>query len=201
VSDDLYEQGLKIRKAVLGEEYVNRALASVNDLQQASAGARTEYLLGKVWGRPASTQATQHAKPGHRSVFSIARIELKAHIRGALTNGVTPEEICEILQVMIYAACRPPWTAFRVRTSFRFKSKQPQLERAGHLEIVKPPSAGVYVRSQTKPHPSTATGWRRRFPGDPKFDPWNRICDGVEIHVPLHHGATRAVLTGPGEPH
>src|SRR5215831_6950267 len=51
VSDDLYQQGLKIRKAVLGEEYVNRALANTNSFNAPLQELVTEYCWGKIWGR------------------------------------------------------------------------------------------------------------------------------------------------------
>jgi 4-carboxymuconolactone decarboxylase len=124
MSDDLYQQGLKIRKAVLGEEYVNRALASVNDFNRPLQELVTEYCWGKVWGRTGLDRK-------QRSMLNLAMIsvlnrphELKAHIRGALTNGVTPEEICEVfLQVMIYAGVPAAVDSFRVANEFFAETK------------------------------------------------------------------------------
>jgi 4-carboxymuconolactone decarboxylase len=115
VSSDPYEEGLKIRKAVLGEEYVNRALANVNSFDAPLQRLVTEYCWGKVWGRPGLDRK-------QRSFLNLAMIgvlnrpnELKAHIRGALTNGATPAEICEVfLQVMIYAGVPAAVDSFRV---------------------------------------------------------------------------------------
>jgi len=115
VSSDPYEEGLKIRKAVLGEEYVNRALANVNSFDAPLQRLVTEYCWGKVWGRP----GLDHKQ---RSLLNLAMLsvlnrphELKAHIRGALTNGATPAEICEVfLQVMIYAGVPAAVDSFRV---------------------------------------------------------------------------------------
>jgi len=115
VSTDAYEEGLKIRKAVLGEEYVNRALANVNSFNAPLQRLVTEYCWGKVWGRPGLERK-------QRSLLNLAMIgvlnrphELKAHIRGALTNGVTPAEICEVfLQVMIYAGVPAAVDSFRI---------------------------------------------------------------------------------------
>jgi len=115
VSDDPYEEGLKIRKAVLGEEYVNRALANLNSFNAPLQTLVTEYCWGKVWGRPGLDRK-------QRSLLNLAMMtvlnrphELKAHIRGALTNGVTPAEICEVfLQVMIYAGVPAAVDSFRI---------------------------------------------------------------------------------------
>jgi len=115
VSDDRYEQGLKIRKAVLGEEYVNRALASVNSFNAPLQKLVTEYCWGEVWGRPGLDRK-------QRSMLNLAMIsvlnrphELKIHVRGALTNGVTPAEICEVfLQVAIYAGVPAAVDSFRI---------------------------------------------------------------------------------------
>jgi len=115
VSNDPYEEGLKIRKAVLGEEYVDRTLANVNSFDAPLQRLLTEYCWGKVWGRPGLDRK-------QRSLLNLAMIsvlnrphELKAHIRGALTNGVTPAEIREVfLQVMIYAGAPAAVDSFRI---------------------------------------------------------------------------------------
>jgi 4-carboxymuconolactone decarboxylase len=115
VSNDLYQRGLEIRKAVLGEEYVNRALANVNSFNAPLQELVTEYCWGKVWGRPGLDRK-------QRSLLNLAMIsvlnrphELKAHIRGALTNGVTTQEISEVfLQVAIYAGVPAAVDSFRI---------------------------------------------------------------------------------------
>ena len=115
MAEDLYQQGLKIRKAVLGEDYVNRALANLNSFNEPLQRLVTEYCWGRVWGRP----GLDHKQ---RSMLNLAMIsilnrphELKAHIRGALTNGVTPAEIGEIfLQVAIYAGVPAAVDSFRI---------------------------------------------------------------------------------------
>jgi 4-carboxymuconolactone decarboxylase len=115
MADDLYTEGLKIRKAVLGEEYVNRALSNVNSFNKPLQELVTEYCWGKVWGRPGLDRK-------QRSMLNLAMIsilnrphELKAHIRGALTNGLKPQEICEIfLQVAIYAGVPAAVDSFRI---------------------------------------------------------------------------------------
>ncbi len=115
MAEDLYAKGLEIRKAVLGEEYVNRALSQTNDFNRPLQELVTEYCWGKVWGREGLPRK-------QRSMLNLAMIsvlnrphELKAHIRGALTNGVTPQEICEVfLQVAIYAGVPAAVDSFRI---------------------------------------------------------------------------------------
>ena len=115
MSDNSYDEGLKIRKAVLGDEYVNRALANQNAFNAPLQELVTEYCWGKVWGRPGLDRK-------QRSMLNLAMIsilnrphELKAHIRGALTNGVTPAEIREVfLQVMIYGGVPAAVDSFRI---------------------------------------------------------------------------------------
>ena len=115
MSNDPYAEGMKIRKAVLGDEYVSRALASVNSFSAPLQQLVTEYCWGEVWGRPGLDRK-------QRSLLNLAMLpilnrpnELKAHVRGALTNGVTPGEICEVfLQVMIYAGVPAAVDSFRI---------------------------------------------------------------------------------------
>lgn len=113
--DDLYQKGLSIRKAVLGEEYVSKALAQSNAFNAPLQELVTEYCWGKVWGRAGLDRK-------HRSMLNLAMIsvlnrphELRAHVRGAITNGVSPEEIAEILlQVAIYAGVPAAVDSFRI---------------------------------------------------------------------------------------
>jgi 4-carboxymuconolactone decarboxylase len=110
-----YDTGLQIRKAVLGEAYVDKALAQADDFAQPLQNFVTEYCWGAVWGRDGLS-------PKIRSMVNIAMLsvlnrphELRTHIRGAQTNGVTPEEIREILlQVGIYAGIPAAVDAFRI---------------------------------------------------------------------------------------
>ena len=101
--NDLYQRGLEIRKAVLGEQYVEKSLAAADDLSRPMLELATEYCWGRVWSRPGLTRRD-------RSLLNLAMLsalnrphELKIHVKGALTNGITREEIGEIfLQVAIY---------------------------------------------------------------------------------------------------
>ena len=103
MSQDLYQVGLEIRKAVLGKEYVQKSLANADELSRPMVELSTEYCWGRIWSRPGLSRRD-------RSLINLAMIsalnrphELKIHVKGALTNGVTREEMCEVfLQVAIY---------------------------------------------------------------------------------------------------
>ena len=109
-----YETGLKIRSEVLGKEYVENAMKSADDFNKPFQEFVTEYAWGAGWGRPGLTRK-------QRSMLNLAMIpilnrphELKLHIRGALTNGVTKDEIREIfIHMGIYAGIPAAVDAFR----------------------------------------------------------------------------------------
>ena len=112
---DTYQRGLQIRSAMLGEEYVNQALAGADDFTMPLQDLVTEYCWGAVWGREGLPLKT-------RSMLNLAMIsvlnrpnELRTHIKAALTNGVTRDEIREIfLQVAIYAGVPAAVDSFRI---------------------------------------------------------------------------------------
>ena len=103
MSKETYDQGLAIRKEVLGAEHVERALAGADDFSRPYQELITEYCWGAVWGRPGLSRKT-------RSLLNLAMLtalgredEFKLHVRAAFRNGVTKEEICEVLlQTTIY---------------------------------------------------------------------------------------------------
>ena len=115
MSSELFEKGLKIRTEVLGEAYVNKAIASMDSFNKPLQELVTEYCWGAVWGRPELSRA-------ERSLINLAMIsvlnrphELKAHIRGAVTNGVPREKIREVLlQVAIYGGVPAAVDSFRI---------------------------------------------------------------------------------------
>jgi 4-carboxymuconolactone decarboxylase len=98
-----FEKGLAIRRTVLGSEYVDKSVQSVDEFMKPLQKLVTEYCWGEVWSRPGISRKT-------RSMLNLAMLaslnrpnEIKLHTRGALNNGVTPQEIQEvILQVAIY---------------------------------------------------------------------------------------------------
>ncbi|MDY6998836.1 MAG: carboxymuconolactone decarboxylase family protein [Actinomycetota bacterium] len=111
---ETYEKGRRIRTAVLGEAYVTRAEATADEFSAPFQELLTEYCWGAVWGRDGLPLST-------RSLLNIAMIsvlnrpnELRTHIRGALTNGVTRDEIREVLiQVAVYAGAPAGVDGFR----------------------------------------------------------------------------------------
>ncbi len=112
---DTYKRGLEIRSAVLGEQYVNKALAEADDFTRPLQDLVTEYCWGAVWGREELPRKT-------RSMLNLAMIsalnrpnELRTHVKAALTNGVTREEIREVfLQVAVYAGMPAAVDSFRI---------------------------------------------------------------------------------------
>lgn len=112
---ETYQRGLQIRSEVLGAEYVERALANADDFTGPLQDLVTEYCWGAVWGREVLPRKT-------RSMLNLAMIavlnrpnELRMHVKAALTNGVTREEIREIfLQVAIYGGVPAAVDSFRI---------------------------------------------------------------------------------------
>jgi 4-carboxymuconolactone decarboxylase len=115
VNKERFEKGLQIRRAVLGADFVDNAIASADDFSRPLQELVTEYCWGEVWGRPGLERKT-------RSMLNLAMLaalnrphEIKLHIRGALTNGVTKDEIKEIfLHVGIYCGVPAAVDSFRI---------------------------------------------------------------------------------------
>ena len=113
--EELFDQGLKIRREVLGSEYVDRSIQSADDFNRPIQELITEYAWGAVWSRPGLTRQT-------RSLLNLAMltalnrpIELELHIRGALTNGVSRDEIREVfLQAAVYCGAPAALESFRI---------------------------------------------------------------------------------------
>ncbi|MBZ9864842.1 carboxymuconolactone decarboxylase family protein [Mesorhizobium sp. CA15] len=111
---DVFDKGFEIRKAVLGAEFVEKSFASADDFNRPMQELVTEYCWGAVWGRETLDRKT-------RSMLNLAMLaslnrphELKMHVKGAIRNGVTKDEIREVLlQVAIYAGVPAGVDAFR----------------------------------------------------------------------------------------
>ncbi|BDD86220.1 4-carboxymuconolactone decarboxylase [Desulfofustis limnaeus] len=109
-----YEQGMAVRRKVLGDEYVDRAIAGATDFTRPLQELVTENCWGEIWTRPAIDDAT-------RSLITLATLaalrattELKAHVRGALRNGCSIEQIQEVLlQSAVYCGVPAGIEAFR----------------------------------------------------------------------------------------
>ena len=131
MTDDVYETGLAIRREVVGREYVDRSLAEADDFTRPLQELVTKYCWGEVWSRPGLERRD-------RSLINLAMIaalnrphELKLHVRGALNNGVSRDEIREVLlQVAIYCGMPAALDSFRVaKEVFREVDAAPVTER------------------------------------------------------------------------
>ncbi|MDE2119299.1 MAG: 4-carboxymuconolactone decarboxylase [Betaproteobacteria bacterium] len=114
-SKQRFEQGLAIRKEVLGAEYVDASLRNADDFTRDIQQLVTEYAWGEIWSRPGLSRRD-------RSLMNLAMItalnrphELKLHVRGALNNGLSRDEIKEVfLQTAVYCGAPAALDAFRV---------------------------------------------------------------------------------------
>ena len=110
-----YEQGMKVRRAVLGDAHVDRAMTRANDFNREFQDLITRYAWGEVWTRPGLPRHT-------RSLLTIAMMvalnrseEFKLHVRAAFNNGVTREQIREVLlQCAIYCGVPAANSAFHM---------------------------------------------------------------------------------------
>ncbi len=115
MSQDEYEEGMRVRREVLGDEYVDQAIERATPLTAPFQEFITRYAWGSVWARPGLDRRT-------RSAITVAVLtalgrehELALHVRGALRNGVTEEELREVLlQTAVYAGVPAANTALAV---------------------------------------------------------------------------------------
>lgn len=115
MSKEVFDRGLEIRKSVLGAEFVEKSFAAADDFNRPMQELVTEYCWGAVWGREGLDRRT-------RSMLNLAMIsalnrphELKIHVKGALKNGVSRDEIREVLmQVAIYCGIPAGVDSFRI---------------------------------------------------------------------------------------
>ncbi len=110
----MFEAGLKNRREVLGAEYVDKSIASADDFNMPMQELVTEYCWGEVWGRPGLTRQ-QRSMLNLGMLVALGRShELRLHIRGAINNGLTKDDIKEVfLQTAIYCGVPAAIDAFR----------------------------------------------------------------------------------------
>jgi 4-carboxymuconolactone decarboxylase len=114
MTDDLWDKGQKIRREVLGDAHVDRSLAAADDFNMPLQEYLTRYAWGDIWSRPGLERRD-------RSILNFGMLvalnrpdELKLHLRGALKNGLTREEIREcLLQTVVYCGAPAALDAFR----------------------------------------------------------------------------------------
>jgi 4-carboxymuconolactone decarboxylase len=110
-----FDRGLEIRKSVIGKEFVEKAYATADDFNRPLQDLVTEYCWGAVWGR-------EELPKKIRSFLNLGMLaalnrphELKVHVKGALRNGLTKDEIREVfLQVAIYCGVPAAVDSFRI---------------------------------------------------------------------------------------
>jgi 4-carboxymuconolactone decarboxylase len=127
-----FEKGLKVRREVLGDAYVDASVASADDITAPLQKLVTEWCWGEIWNRPGLERKT-------RSFLNLAMLtalnrphEIKIHVRGALTNGVTEEEIVEvILQAAIYCGVPAAIDTMRVASEVIRQVRSEKAAEAG----------------------------------------------------------------------
>jgi 4-carboxymuconolactone decarboxylase len=113
--DAHHEAGMEVRRAVLGDDHVDRAIARTSDFTAPFQNLITRYAWGEVWSRPGLDRRA-------RSMITLTALtalgrenEIEMHVRGALRNGLSPEEICEVLlHTAIYAGVPAANAAFAI---------------------------------------------------------------------------------------
>jgi 4-carboxymuconolactone decarboxylase len=114
MNNERFEAGLKIRREVLGDAYVDSSLKSADEFSRSMQELVTEYCWGDVWGRDGLQRQT-------RSLLNLAMLtalnrqhELKTHVRGAINNGLSKKEIAEVfIQAAIYCGVPAGLESFR----------------------------------------------------------------------------------------
>src|ERR1700736_3986125 len=135
-----YEQGMKVRRAVLGDAHVDAAIENRNEFNEEFQDLLTRYAWGEIWTRPGLPRQT-------RSMLTLAMMvalnrpdELRMHLRAALNNGVTREEIREVLlQTAIYCGVPAANSAFHLAEEILGDPSKP----AGWAAVVRDGSIGL----------------------------------------------------------
>jgi 4-carboxymuconolactone decarboxylase len=115
MASDLYDKGMKLRREVLGDDYVDRALTGVDDFNREFQQMVTEHAWGAIWARPGLSKR-------QRSLLNLGMLaalnrpeEFELHFRGALRNGCTLEELKEtLLQIAVYCGMPAGVASFRI---------------------------------------------------------------------------------------
>lgn len=133
---EIYESGMKVRREVLGDAYVDSALAGATEITRLMQDLTTEVAWGTIWTRPGLPRKV-------RSLINVGMLtalgkpnELRLHLRGALRNGCTQEEIAEaLLQAAVYAGIPAGIEGFRVaKEVFEQEQAKDREEERGEQE-------------------------------------------------------------------
>jgi 4-carboxymuconolactone decarboxylase len=125
MDQETYDRGLTMRRKVLGDAYVDRALANVDDFNRDFQRIVTQYCWGEAWGDTTLT-------PRERSILNLGMIaalgkmeEFQTHFRGALKNGLTPDELRAVLtQIALYCGIPVGVDCFRIGKTVLGESKK-----------------------------------------------------------------------------
>jgi 4-carboxymuconolactone decarboxylase len=108
-------QGMRVRREVLGDEHVDRAVASTTPLTEPFQDLITRYAWGEIWSRPGLSRAERSMITLTALVVLRQEQELAMHLRAALRNGVTPDQIREVLlHTAVYAGVPAANRAFAI---------------------------------------------------------------------------------------
>jgi 4-carboxymuconolactone decarboxylase len=129
MTSELFEKGLQIRREVLGAEHVDASMSQADDFSRPLQELVTEYCWGNVWSRPGLDRKT-------RSLINVAMLtalnrphEVKLHLKGALNNGCSKNDIMEVLlQAAIYCGVPAAMDSLRVAKEF-FQEVESKQER------------------------------------------------------------------------
>jgi 4-carboxymuconolactone decarboxylase len=115
VSDDRHEAGMRVRREVLGDKHVDRAIERTNDFTAEFQDFITRYAWGEIWTRPGLDRRTRSCMTLTALIAEGHFAEFEMHVRAALRNGLTPDEIKEVvLQAAIYCGVPAANAAFAV---------------------------------------------------------------------------------------
>ncbi len=111
---DLFEQGMQVRREMFGPELAERAVATASDFAKPFHDIMTRYCFGETWNRPAMGRRDRSIATLSMLIAQGKELEIKMHVKGGLANGLTVDEIREIvLHAMIYCGVPASFTALR----------------------------------------------------------------------------------------
>jgi 4-carboxymuconolactone decarboxylase len=115
MSDDAYERGMEVRREVLGDAHVDQAIRATTELTADFQSFITRYAWGEIWARPGLDRKTRSCITLTALIAMNRPEELEMHLRAALRNGLTAEEIREVLlQCAVYCGVPAANAAFAV---------------------------------------------------------------------------------------
>ena len=115
MASTLFDSGMQVRREVLGDKYVDDALSKADPFAAPFQEFATEYCWGKLWARDGLERKTRSLVNIGMLIALNRAVELEVHMRGALRNGCTPEEVREVLlQAAVYCGVPAGGEAFRI---------------------------------------------------------------------------------------